>query len=175
MKKEIPDDVSNKGTRNKGHSSVRWDSRFDCCSLPTCRGPRTRSIRWVVPWPAGGVADTQARIIADQLGKALGQQVMIDDLVGASGVLGADAGAKSKPDRYTLLYVSPNEHAIAQAIGMVINYDAAKAFTPITQFLRRPAVYVNAALNLRTRCRTGGAGQGEGRRESSTEKMRFRR
>lgn len=48
----------------------------------------TRSIRWVVPWPAGGVADTQARIIADLLGKALGQQVMIDNRTGASGVLG---------------------------------------------------------------------------------------
>ena len=48
----------------------------------------TRTIRWVVPWPAGGVADTQARIIADHLGKALGQQVMIDNRTGASGVLG---------------------------------------------------------------------------------------
>jgi tripartite-type tricarboxylate transporter receptor subunit TctC len=48
----------------------------------------TRPIRWVVPWPAGGVADTQARIIADELGKALGQQVMIDNRAGASGVIG---------------------------------------------------------------------------------------
>jgi tripartite-type tricarboxylate transporter receptor subunit TctC len=110
-----------------------------------------RPIRWVVPWPAGGVADTQARIIADQLGKALGQQVMIDNRTGASGVLGADAVAKSKPDGYTLLYVSPNEQAIAQAIGMEVGYDAAKDFTPITQFLRRPAVLVvNPALNVRT-------------------------
>jgi tripartite-type tricarboxylate transporter receptor subunit TctC len=110
-----------------------------------------RPIRWVVPWPAGGVADTQARIIADQLGKALGQQVMIDNRTGASGVLGADAVAKSKADGYTLLYVSPNEQAIAQAIGMEVNYDAAKDFAPITQFLRRPAVLVvNASLNVRT-------------------------
>jgi tripartite-type tricarboxylate transporter receptor subunit TctC len=111
----------------------------------------TRTIRWVVPWPAGGVADTQARIIADQLGKALGQQVMIDNRAGASGVLGADAVARSKPDGYTLLYVSPNEQAIAQAIGLEVGYDAAKDFTPITQFLRRPAVLVvNASLNVRT-------------------------
>jgi tripartite-type tricarboxylate transporter receptor subunit TctC len=110
-----------------------------------------RPIRWVVPWPAGGVADTQARIIADQLGKALGQQVVIDNRTGASGVIGADAVAKSSPDGYTLLYVSPNEQAIAQAIGMEVRYDAAKDFTPITQFLRRPAVLVvNAALNVRT-------------------------
>src|SRR5258706_14085970 len=109
----------------------------------------SRSIRWVVPWPAGGVADTQARIIADQLGKALGQQVMIDNRTGARGVRGADAVAKSKPDCYTLLYVSPNGQAIARAIGMEVGYDAAKDFTPITQFLRRPAVLVvNAGLNV---------------------------
>ncbi|MFN0039050.1 MAG: Bug family tripartite tricarboxylate transporter substrate binding protein [Burkholderiales bacterium] len=111
----------------------------------------SRPIRWVVPWPAGGIADTQARIIADQLGKALGQQVVIDNRTGASGVLGADAVAKSKPDGYTLLYVSPNEQVIAQAIGMQVGYDAAKDFTPITQFLRRPAVLVaNPALKVRT-------------------------
>ena len=111
----------------------------------------TRTIRWVVPWPAGGVADTQARIIAEQLGKALGQQVMVDNRAGASGVLGADIVAKAKPDGYTLLYVSPNEQAIAQAIGMTVGYSAEKDFAPITQFLRRPAVLVvNPSLNVRT-------------------------
>jgi tripartite-type tricarboxylate transporter receptor subunit TctC len=101
-----------------------------------------RPIRWVVPWPAGGVADTQARIIADQLGKALGQQVIVDNRPGASGVLGANLVSKAKPDGYTLLYMSTNEQAIAQAIGLEVGYDAAKAFMPITQFLRRPAVLV---------------------------------
>ena len=111
----------------------------------------TRLIRWVVPWPAGGVADTQARIIAEQLGKSLGQQVMIDNRAGASGVLGADLVAKAKPDGYTLLYVSPNEQAIAQAIGMKVNYNAEKDFAPITQFLRRPTVLVaNPSLKVRT-------------------------
>lgn len=110
-----------------------------------------RSIRWVVPWPAGGIADTQARIIADHLGKALGQQVVIDNRPGASGVLGADMVAKAKPDGYTLLYVSPNEQAIAQAIGMQVGYNAEKDFTPITQFLRRPTVLVaSPSLKVKT-------------------------
>ena len=110
-----------------------------------------RPIRWVVPWPAGGVADTQARIIAEHLGKALGQQVLIDNRAGASGVLGADVVARAKPDGYTLLYVSPNEQAIAQAIGMKVSYSAEKDFAPITQFLRRPAVLVvDPSLNVRT-------------------------
>ena len=110
-----------------------------------------RPIRWIVPWPAGGVADTQARIIAEYLGKALGQQVMVDNRAGATGVLGADIVARAKPDGYTLLYVSPNEQAIAQAAGMKVSYIAQDAFAPITQFLRRPAVLVvNPSLNVRT-------------------------
>lgn len=110
-----------------------------------------RVIRWVVPWPAGGVADTQARIIAEHLGRSLGQQVIVDNRVGASGTVGADVVAKAKPDGYTLLYVSPNEQAIAQAIGMKVPYNSERDFTPITQFLRRPAVLVvNPALNVRT-------------------------
>ncbi len=84
-----------------------------------------RPIRWIVPWPAGGVADTQARIIAKELGKALGQQVMVDNRAGASGVLGADVAAKAKPDGYTLLYVSPNEQAIvAYGFGFATTVDA---------------------------------------------------
>ncbi len=110
-----------------------------------------KPIRWVVPWPAGGVADTQARIIAAELGKAVGQQVLVDNRAGASGVVGADVVAKSKPDGYTLLYVSPNEQAIAQAIGMQVPYDADKDFTPVTQFLRRPTVLVvHADLGVRS-------------------------
>jgi tripartite-type tricarboxylate transporter receptor subunit TctC len=110
-----------------------------------------RPIRWVVPWPAGGIADTQARIIADQLGKALGQPVLIDNRAGASGTLGASIVAKARPDGHTLLYVSPNEQAIAQAIGMKLSYSAEADFTPITQFLRRPTVLVvPATLNVRS-------------------------
>jgi len=110
-----------------------------------------RPIRWVVPWPAGGVADTQARIIAEQLGKSLGQQIIVDNRAGASGTIGADLVAKAKPDGYTLLYISPNEQAIAQALGMKVSYNAEKDFTPITRFLRRPMVLVvNPALNVRS-------------------------
>jgi tripartite-type tricarboxylate transporter receptor subunit TctC len=110
-----------------------------------------KPIRWVVPWPAGGVADTQARIIAEHLGKALGQPVLVDNRAGASGTLGAGIVATARPDGYTLLYVSPNEQAIAQAIGMKLSYSAERDFTPITQFLRRPTVLVvPVTLNVRS-------------------------
>ncbi|MFN0315981.1 MAG: tripartite tricarboxylate transporter substrate-binding protein, partial [Burkholderiales bacterium] len=64
---------------------------------------------------------------------------------------GVKVAAKSKPDGYTLLYVSPNEQAIAQAIGLKPAYNAEKDFSPITQFLRRPAVLVaTPSLKVRT-------------------------
>ncbi|HVY07893.1 MAG TPA: tripartite tricarboxylate transporter substrate binding protein [Burkholderiales bacterium] len=110
-----------------------------------------RSIRWVVPWSAGGIADTQARIIAEHLSRALGQQVIVDNRAGATGMLGADVVAKARPDGYTLLYVSQNEQAIAQAAGLKVSYNAETDFTPITQFVHRPAVLVaDPSLNVRT-------------------------
>ncbi|MSQ58233.1 MAG: tripartite tricarboxylate transporter substrate binding protein [Betaproteobacteria bacterium] len=111
----------------------------------------SKTIRWVVPWPAGGIADTQARLLAEQLSKVLGKPVMVDNRPGASGVTGADIVAKAKPDGLTFTWASPNEQAIAKAIGMSVPYDAEKDFTPITQFLRRPMVLVvNAERNVGT-------------------------
>jgi tripartite-type tricarboxylate transporter receptor subunit TctC len=66
----------------------------------------TRPIRLVVPWPAGGVADLHARVIAERLGKALGEQVVVDNRPGASAVLGAHLVSKAAPDGHTLLFGS---------------------------------------------------------------------
>ena len=58
----------------------------------------TRPVRFIVPFPAGGVADVTARVIGQKLGEALGQQIVIENRAGASGTLGADAAAKAAPD-----------------------------------------------------------------------------
>ncbi|HSJ42054.1 MAG TPA: tripartite tricarboxylate transporter substrate-binding protein, partial [Xanthobacteraceae bacterium] len=68
----------------------------------------TKPIRMIVPYPAGGVADVSARIVAQKLGESLGQQVVIENRAGASGTLGANAVAKAAPDGYTLL-LSPGD------------------------------------------------------------------
>src|SRR5918998_4325721 len=61
-----------------------------------------RPIRWIVPAAAGGGADASARVIAVELGQLLGQQVVIDNRPGASGIIGIDTVAKASPDGYTM-------------------------------------------------------------------------
>ena len=92
---------------------------FGILVLGTCSGAAqaqtypTRPIRFIVPFPAGGVADIGARIVSQKLAEALGQPAVIENRAGASGTLGVDAVTKSAPDGYTilmtcLLYTSPS-------------------------------------------------------------------
>ena len=63
----------------------------------------TKSVRWVVPFPAGGSNDIVARIIGQKLGESLGQPFLADNRSGAGGMVGAETVAKANPDGYTLL------------------------------------------------------------------------
>ena len=63
----------------------------------------TRPVRVIVPFPPGGVTDLGARMVAQKLGEALGQPMVVENRAGASGTLGVDAVTKSPPDGYTLL------------------------------------------------------------------------
>src|SRR5262249_587890 len=67
---------------------------------------RSRTIRLIIPFAPGGSNDVVGRIIANQLGQALGKQVFVDNRPGAGGVVGSDLAAKADPDGYTLLIIS---------------------------------------------------------------------
>ena len=69
--------------------------------------------------------------MADQLTKALGQQVVVENRPGAGGSIGADVVAKAAPDGYTLLMVTISTHGIAPAIYPQLPYDTQKDFAPI--------------------------------------------
>lgn len=76
----------------------------------------TKPIRIIVPFPAGQATDILARLMGEQLTKALGQQVIAENRPGAGGQIGADVAAKAPPDGYTLLMVTISTHGISPAL-----------------------------------------------------------
>jgi tripartite-type tricarboxylate transporter receptor subunit TctC len=96
-------------------------------------GYPAKPVKIVVPFPAGGVNDVLARIVADKLQAKWSQPVIIENKVGAAGNLGADLAAKSPPDGYTLLVAPPPPLAINQFLYKQLPYNA-EEFTPITVF-----------------------------------------
>ena len=100
----------------------------------------TKPIKIVVPFPPGQSTDILARVMADQLTKALGQQVVVENRPGAGGSIGADVVAKSAPDGYTLLMVTISTHGIAPAIYPKLPYDTQKDFAPIANIGLTPQV-----------------------------------
>ncbi|RLK39201.1 tripartite tricarboxylate transporter substrate binding protein [Cupriavidus plantarum] len=100
-----------------------------------------RPIRLVVPYPAGGAADTVARIVAAPLGTKLGQTIVVDNRPGASGVIGAGAVAKAAPDGYTLL-LDATAHSVNPSLQPKLPYDTAKDFAPISLVVLVPNLMV---------------------------------
>jgi tripartite-type tricarboxylate transporter receptor subunit TctC len=90
-----------------------------------------RVIKIIVPFAAGGPADTLARIVASRLSGALGQGVILDNRPGAGGTTGAKAAAAADPDGYTLLYGNTATLVIGPAINANVGYEPLKQFTPI--------------------------------------------
>ena len=98
----------------------------------------SKPIRFVVPFPAGGSTDVGARLVAESLARAFGQQVYVENKSGANGTIGVEEAAKSAPDGYTILVgtdsVASNPHVFRA------NVDPAKDLLPIIQLSRQPIV-----------------------------------
>jgi tripartite-type tricarboxylate transporter receptor subunit TctC len=91
----------------------------------------TRPIRLVVASSAGGASDILARMLGQKLAEELGQQVVIDNRGGASGVIGTDIVAKAMPDGYTLLIIQPSL-TINPSMIRKLPYDAIRDFAPVS-------------------------------------------
>jgi tripartite-type tricarboxylate transporter receptor subunit TctC len=102
----------------------------------------SRTIRLIVPFPAGGPTDIVARPVAQLLGDALGQTIFIDNRGGAGGSIGADAVAKASPDGYTLLMGTVGTAAINPTLYKKLPYDAVADFTPIATTAEAPVAVV---------------------------------
>ena len=97
-----------------------------------------KSIRLIVPFPAGGGTDIVARAISVKLTEAWGQQIIIDNRGGAGGLIGADTVAKSTPDGYTLLFGTPGALVINPLLNSKLPYNAAKDFAPVSLLALNP-------------------------------------
>jgi len=102
----------------------------------------TRPITMIVPFPPGGPSDVVARIMADGMGRALGQNIIIENLGGAGGTLGTARAAAADPDGYTLLGASMGSHVSAPALFPNLRYDSTKDFEPIGLTANAPAAVV---------------------------------
>ena len=100
----------------------------------------SRPITLVVPFPAGGGVDAMARITAERLTVALGQQIIIDNRGGAAGVIGTRAAAKAAPDGYTLVMSTSGTTSINPSLYVNPGYDPLKDFAPIGLVAATPIV-----------------------------------
>ena len=103
----------------------------DTGSAQTARYP-DRPIKLLVGFAAGGGTDVAARILAQRLTESLGQTVLVENRAGASGMIAADAVAKSPPDGYTLMMGTQTTFAVAPNLYRKFGLDPAKAFAGVS-------------------------------------------
>lgn len=110
----------------------------------------TRSVRMVLPFPAGGGSDLVARIIAQRFSQQLGQQVIVDNRAGASGNIAADIVAKAPADGYTVFFAN-SSIAISPAIYKKLSYDPVNDFAAVSMASSYPfALVAHPALPVKS-------------------------
>lgn len=113
--------------------------------------PGSKPINVVVGYPPGGSTDLTARTVGAELAKKLGTTVVIDNVGGAGGTLGAQKVASAAPDGYTLLVGANNEMAISKLVSSSVRYDSINSFTPVGLIASQPMVLVaSTKMNVKT-------------------------
>jgi tripartite-type tricarboxylate transporter receptor subunit TctC len=112
---------------------------FAAMSVAMAQYP-SRPVTMIVPFPPGGSLDTVARQIAASVAGNLGQNVIIENKVGAGGTIGSGAAAKAAPDGYTVLFGTTSALAVSPALYKNVPYDPLKSFVPIIEVTRGPFI-----------------------------------
>jgi len=109
-----------------------------------------RHLRLIVPFAAGGPTDVMARLLAERIGGPLGQPVVVENVSGAGGNLGAAQAARAAPDGHTILFSTPGPLAINQFLFPDLGYDPAASFRPVVNVAMIPsALVVNPRVQAR--------------------------
>jgi len=138
--------------RQMKHSAI-WATAICVASLAAAAWAQTpagsaaqaypaKTVRYVVPFPAGASPDIIARLLTERLAHTWGQQVIVDNRSGAGGTLGAAFAAKSPPDGYTLFQCNIASSAIAQSLYAKMPYDSQRDFAPISRIGLAPSILV---------------------------------
>src|SRR5688572_20125218 len=105
-----------------------------------------KPVRFVVPFPPGGATDVAARAVSDRLSRALGQQFVVENRAGASGMIGATEVARAAPDGYTILFAADPVTTLHLVLKGV-QYDVQRDFVAVTQVTTQPlALAVHASV-----------------------------
>jgi tripartite-type tricarboxylate transporter receptor subunit TctC len=111
----------------------------------------TRTISLIVPYPPGGGVDAMARVVAEKLSAAIGQQVIVDNRAGGSGLVGTRAAARSAPDGHTLFLGHTGSIAINPTLYANAGFDPRRDFAPIGLIATMPvALLANPAFPAKT-------------------------
>jgi tripartite-type tricarboxylate transporter receptor subunit TctC len=114
------------------------------CGLPPTTHAQSwpsKPIRYIVPFPPGGATDILARSMADKLGPALGQPVIVENRAGAAGNIGTELAAKAAPDGYTILMVTVAQ-SISETLYAKLGYNLMRDLAPVILVARVPNVMV---------------------------------
>lgn len=105
-----------------------------------------KPVRFVVPFPPGGATDVAARVVAENLARALGGQFVVENRAGASGMIGAAEVARAAPDGYTILFAADPVMTL-HLVMKNVPYDVQRDFVPVTQVTTQPlAVAVHSSV-----------------------------
>jgi tripartite-type tricarboxylate transporter receptor subunit TctC len=113
-----------------------------CASASFAQGYPTKPVRIVIGFTPGGPSDSSTRIIAEDLGRTLGQPFLIENKPGAGGNLAADTVAHAAPDGYTLFLANSGAFSVNPSLYATLPFDPVKDFTPITMTVTTPLVII---------------------------------
>lgn len=103
---------------------------LSCGTLPAQEYP-AKPVRFIAPYPPGGVVDIASRLLGARLGDIWKQQVIVENRTGGGGTIGSDHVAKAAPDGYTILFATVSEFCITPHLYSSLRYNSARDFTPI--------------------------------------------
>ena len=139
------------GRRTLGAALVALGASATLAGLPLAAQAQAQAafpskpIRLIVPFTPGGVTDTSGRIVADYLGKRLGQQVNVDNRPGASGNIGTQLAASAEPDGHTLVLAFDGTMVINPHVFAKVPFDTLRDFAPVSVFSESQNIMVTGA------------------------------